>query len=101
MGENAVKVFRHFIIHSPSSFILGKILNPFREKKCVNIPVSSFGQLVVHPPSRIVLRPKDKTFALTSTRLSVGTCKKKHPYLGIRSAPPTLAVYRVAHSLPL
>ena len=50
------------------------------------------GQLVVHPPSRIVSHPKDKTLpwqlpAYLPSEKAVGTLKSENPYPGIHSVP--------------
>ena len=64
------------------------------------------GQFVVHPPSMIVSHPKDKKFPRTlpahpSSEKAVGTCKGRILIPGFIRSAPTLAVYDVAHSLPL
>ena len=74
MKEDAVDMFHHYGFHLFSSFLLLNLM-PFQGEKNYIFPASfprlhAFGQLVVHPPPRIVCHPKDEEVSLTSTRSS-------------------------------
>ena len=67
---------------------------------------SSVGQLLDHPPSRKVTYPKDKSCPdlyplIRPPRRPLTFCRGRILNLEFIWFPPTIAVYSVAHSLPL
>ena len=80
-----------------------EISSPFKE---TNPHLHAVGQFMVHPPSRIISHPKGKKFPWP---LPAYSSSEKALALGVGriliprfiQSPPNLAVYWVAHFLPL
>ena len=89
-----------------------KIWSPFRENKnIIGFPVPfpylhAVGQLVVHPPSRIVSHPRTRSFRdlyllIHPPRRPFAIFRGRILPPGFIRSPPTLAVNDVSHFLPL